>query len=131
MNPKFTLVLTAIALGLPTAGFLVNAVTAGKLPRKVVTFLGPGVVLGAFAATLILLAELLAQPAAGRGITVFLWHWLNLSVGSSAGAVAKTGFNANFSIRIDPLSVLMMLVITGIGGLIHVYSVGYMADDPG
>lgn len=131
MNPKFTLVLTAIVLGLPTAGFLVNALTAGKLPRKVVSFLGPGVVLGAFAATLILLAELLSQPPAHRGITVFLWHWLNLSVGASAGAVAKTGFNANFSIRIDPLSVLMMLVITGIGGLIHVYSVGYMADDPG
>ncbi len=131
MNPKFTLVLTAIALGLPTAGFLVNALTAGKLPRKAVSLLGPGVVLGAFAATLILLAELLAQPAPRRGITVALWHWLNLSVGAHAGVVARSGFNANFSIRIDPLSVLMMLVITGIGGLIHVYSVGYMADDPG
>ena len=131
MNPRFTLVLTAIALGLPTAGFLINALSAGKLPRKLVSFLGPGVVLGAFVATLILMAELLAQPPAGRGVTVVLWHWLNLSVGAHAGVVAKSGFNANLSIRIDPLSVLMMLVITGIGGLIHVYSVGYMADDPG
>ena len=131
MNPHFTLVLAAIALGLPTAGFLVNALSAGKLPRRVVTFLGPGVVLGAFLATLVLLAALLAQPPAGRGVTVVLWHWLNLRGGSSLAATATTGFSANFTVRIDSLSVLMMLVITGIGGLIHVYSVGYMAADPG
>ena len=131
MNPSFTLVLCAVVLGLPTAGFLVNALTGGKLPRKVVSFLGPGVVLGAFVATLILLVELLAQPPAGRGITVVFWQWLNLSVGSAGGAVARSGFNADFSVRIDSLSVLMMLVITGIGGLIHVYSVGYMAEDSG
>jgi NADH-quinone oxidoreductase subunit L len=131
VNSNFTLVLSAIALGLPTAGFLVNALSAGRLPRRVVTFLGPGVVLGAFGATVILLVELLAQPPAARGITVTFWQWLDLGVRSGAGAVAKTGFNANFTVRIDPLSLVMMLVITGIGGLIHVYSVGYMAEDPG
>jgi NADH-quinone oxidoreductase subunit L len=130
MNASFTMVLCAIALGLPTAGFLVNALSAGKLPHRLVSFLGPGVVLGAFVATLILLVELLAQPPASRGINIVFWHWLDLSVGSGGGAVARTGFNANFSVRIDSLSVLMMLVITGIGGLIHVYSVGYMAEDP-
>ena len=66
MNPTFTLALCAIALGLPTAGFLVNALTAGKLPRRVVTFLGPGVVLGAFGATVILLAELLSPSSPSR-----------------------------------------------------------------
>jgi len=131
MNPTFTLVLSAVVLGLPTAGFLINALTAGKLPRRVITLLGPGVVLGSFVATVILLVELLAQRAAARGSTVVFWHWLNLSVGPAGGAVARSGFNANFTVRIDPLAVLMMLVITGIGGLIHVYSVGYMAEDPG
>ncbi|HEY6538243.1 MAG TPA: NADH-quinone oxidoreductase subunit L [Candidatus Dormibacteraeota bacterium] len=131
MNPTFTMVLCAVVLGLPTAGFLVNVLTAGRLPRPVVSLLGPGVVLGAFLACLVLLVELLAQPPGGRGITIDFWHWLNLSVGSGGGAVARSGFNANFSVRIDSLSLLMMLVITGIGGLIHVYSVGYMAGDPG
>ncbi|HVC40015.1 MAG TPA: NADH-quinone oxidoreductase subunit L [Candidatus Dormibacteraeota bacterium] len=130
MNPTFTLVLCGVALGLPTAGFLINALSAGRLPHRVVTLLGPGVVLGAFAASVILLVELLTQPPSGRGITVILWHWLNLSVGPANGALGRAGFNANFSLRIDPLSILMMLVITGIGGLIHVYSVGYMAEDP-
>jgi NADH-quinone oxidoreductase subunit L len=131
VNPNSTLALSAVALGLPTAGFLVNALSAGRLPRRVVSLLGPGVVLGAFVATVVLLVQLLGQPPAARGITVTLWQWLDLSVRSGSGAVAKTGFNANLTVRIDPLSLLMMLVITGVGGLIHVYSVGYMAEDPG
>ncbi len=131
MNPNFTFVLSAIALGLPTAGFLAVALTGGRLPRRVVSITGPGVVLGAFAAAVILLVELLAQRPDARGITIVFWQWLNLGVGTAGGAVARTGFNANFTVRIDPLAVLMMLVITGIGGLIHVYSVGYMAGDPG
>ncbi len=123
------LVLAAIVLGLPTAGFLVNALTLGKLPKLVVAWMGPGVVLGAFAATVVTFVAMLTRPPSQRGITVVFWHWLNASVGSAGGVAAQSGFNANFSVRIDPLSVLMMLVITGIGGLIHVYSVGYMAHD--
>ncbi|MGH7758701.1 MAG: NADH-quinone oxidoreductase subunit L, partial [Candidatus Dormibacteria bacterium] len=130
MNPWLSFVLAAIVLGLPSAGFLVQAFSAGRLPRRVTAWLGPGVVLGAFVATLILLSELLAQPPAGRGITIVFWHWLNLG-GGGATAAARAGFNANFSVRIDPLSLLMMLVITGIGGVIHVFSVGYMAKDEG
>ncbi|MGH7697073.1 MAG: NADH-quinone oxidoreductase subunit L [Candidatus Dormibacteria bacterium] len=131
MNASFTLVLSAIVLGLPTAGFLVNALSAGRLPRRVVAWLGPGVVLGAFVATLILLVEMLAQAPAARGVTVVFWHWLALGSGSATAAPGLAGFSADFSVRIDPLALVMMLVITGIGGLIHVYSVGYMAEDSG
>ncbi|MHB1525579.1 MAG: NADH-quinone oxidoreductase subunit L [Candidatus Dormibacteria bacterium] len=130
MNPTFIFILSAIILGLPTAGFAVNALTMGRLPRRLVAWMGPGVVLGAFIATLITLWDMLQQPASSRGITVVFWHWLNASVAAGHGVAAQPGFNANFSVRIDPLAVLMMLVITGIGGLIHVYSVGYMAEDP-
>jgi len=130
VNPTLILVLATIVLGLPTAGFLVNALSAGRLPKKVVAWMGPGVVLGAFVATLVIFVAMLERPANDRGITVVLWHWLNTSVASAGGVSAQAGFNANFSLRIDPLAVLMMLVITGIGGIIHVYSVGYVADDP-
>ena len=130
MNPTLIFVLSAIVLGLPTAGFALNALTMGRLPRRLVAWMGPGVVLGAFVATLIILVDMLRQPASSRGVTVLFWHWLNASVAAGGGVAAQAGFNANFSVRIDPLSVLMMLVITGIGGLIHVYSVGYMAEDP-
>ncbi len=131
MNPTLILVLSAVILGLPTAGFLVNALTLGRLPRRLVAWMGPGVVLAAFAATVVTLISMLSRPATDRGITIVFWHWLNASVASGSGVSAQAGFNANFSVRIDPLSVLMMLVITGIGGLIHVYSVGYMAHDRG
>lgn len=131
MNPTLILVLSAVILGLPTAGFLVNALTLGRLPRRLVAWMGPGVVLAAFAATVVTLISMLSRPATDRGITIVFWHWLNASVVSGSGVSAQAGFNANFSVRIDPLSVLMMLVITGIGGLIHVYSVGYMAHDRG
>ncbi len=40
-------------------------------------------------------------------------------------------FNVDFGLRLDPLSLLMLLVVTGVGGLIHIYSYGYMRDDPG
>ncbi len=129
MNPTFTLVLAAIVLGLPTAGFLVNALTFGKLPKAVVAWMGPGVVLGSFVAAVVALVAMMSRPPSDRGITIVFWHWLNASVGSGGGVAAQAGLNANFSVRIDPLSVLMMLVITGIGGLIHVYSVGYMDHD--
>ncbi|MGC8474189.1 MAG: proton-conducting transporter membrane subunit, partial [Candidatus Dormibacteria bacterium] len=129
MNPQLTLVLSAVVLGLPTASFAVNAVTAGRLPRRVVTYMGPGAVLGSFVATLVLLATMLGQSPSHRGITVTFWQWLNASIGGGSGVSAHAGLNAAFSVRIDPLAILMMLVITGIGGLIHVYSVGYMAED--
>ncbi|MGA9774707.1 MAG: NADH-quinone oxidoreductase subunit L [Candidatus Dormiibacterota bacterium] len=131
MNPTLTLVLSALALGLPTAGFALNAVTAGRLPRRLVALMGPGVVLGSFVATLVLLASMLMQAPSRRGITVTFWNWLTASTTAGSGVTAHSGLNAAFSVRIDPLSVLMMLVITGIGGVIHVYSVGYMAEDPG
>ncbi len=131
MNPTLTMVLAAIVLGLPTAGFLINALTLGRLPKAVVTWMGPGVVLGAFLAAVVTLIAMMSRPPSQRGITVTFWHWLNTSVASGSGVAAQSGFNANFSVRIDPLSVLMMLVITGIGGLIHVYSIGYMGHDRG
>ncbi len=131
MNPTLTLVLSALALGLPTAGFALNAVTAGRLPRRLVALMGPGVVLGSFVATLVLLASMLMQAPSRRGVTVTFWNWLTASTTAGSGVTAHSGLNAAFSVRIDPLSVLMMLVITGIGGVIHVYSVGYMAEDPG
>ncbi|MDW8309452.1 MAG: NADH-quinone oxidoreductase subunit L [Verrucomicrobiales bacterium] len=41
------------------------------------------------------------------------------------------GLNVDFGLKLDPLSLVMMLVVTGVGGAIHVYSLGYMRDDPG
>ena len=76
----------------------------------------------AFAWTLCLCALGLAaaMPAAARIFESDLYNW-----------IASGEFRVPIGFRIDALSVIMCLVVTGVGFLIHVYSIGYMHDDPG
>ena len=61
---------------------------------------------------------LLAMPAGGQRSTMHLWGWIE------AG-----NFHADFGLRVDALSGVMVMIVTGVGALIHLYSVGYMAHD--
>jgi len=102
----------------PLAGFLALVLTRGRLPRRAAGVIGVGSVALSF-----VLAVLISQELLGSGLashTQTLWTWI--SVG---------GFTPGFSFRIDALTVVMLLVITGVGFLIHLYATGYMADDPG
>lgn len=85
--------------------------------------LGSLAVAVSFAAGALLFLEILAEPGHGghnaRSIPVHLFTWI------SAG-----GFSVDAGLVIDQLSILMVLVVTGVGTLIHVYSIGYMAGDP-
>jgi NADH-quinone oxidoreductase subunit L len=122
MTPSTT---TALALGillLPLSGSAVNALVAPRLGRWFTAWSGWLFILGAFAVTLLAFGTILGQPDAARSGTVTLWNWIDLGGGN-----LKLGVD----ITIDQLSVLMLLVITGVGLLIHIYSVGYMAHDPG
>ena len=98
---------------LPLIGFLVIGLGGKKLSKKLVSFIGCGSVLGAF----ILSATIFFQLN-GSSTVVKLADWIN---------VGK--LNVDFSFLIDPLAVVFMLIITGVGFLIHVYSIGYMKDD--
>ena len=71
-----------------------------------------------FALAVGIFADLLSRPAEGREVVRHLAEWI--TVGS---------FRVGFDFRIDQLSATMMLVITGVGALIHLYSIGYMAGD--
>jgi NADH-quinone oxidoreductase subunit L len=101
----------------PAAGFLFH-VTAGRRWRAGVAVIGPGVVLGAFA---LAVAAALRLEALGSGAALLdrCYTWLD------AG-----GFRAEAALRFDALAMVMTLVVTGVGFLIHVYSLGYMHDDP-
>ena len=99
---------------LPAAGAILLAGRGWRLPRIVTKIVGPGVVWAAFAVTL----ALFITKASGD---FTYWTWI------------KSGtFDVPFNLLIDNLSIFMCLVITGVGGLIITYSVGYMAheDDP-
>ncbi|HXO59539.1 MAG TPA: NADH-quinone oxidoreductase subunit L, partial [Candidatus Acidoferrum sp.] len=101
----------------PLAGFLVNALFGRLLPRRAVAWIGAGSIGIAFIFAVNLLLQLLtgAQPL---DQTYFTW-W------------QSSDFNVPFNLYVDQLSSLMILVITGVGFLIHVYSIGYMREDPG
>jgi NADH-quinone oxidoreductase subunit L len=101
----------------PLAGFLVNALFGRLLPRRVVAWIGAGSVGIAFIFSLNLLLQLLTGAQA-LDQTYFTW-W------------QSGDFNVPFNLYVDRLSTLMILVITGVGFLIHVYSIGYMREDPG
>ncbi|ACI50498.1 proton-translocating NADH-quinone oxidoreductase, chain L [Gluconacetobacter diazotrophicus PA1 5] len=58
-------------------------------------------------------------PAPHPALRIVLWQWMRVD-----------GFDAHVSFAVDPLSLVMMLVVTGIGFLIHLYACGYMWDDP-
>ncbi len=104
---------------LPLAGAAFNGLFGKKLPRGFVGFVACATVFASFVFAVAAWADL----RAASGETAFaqvLWHW----IGSGA-------FHIDFALRFDRLSAVMVLVVTGVGFLIHVFSLGYMRDDPG
>jgi NADH-quinone oxidoreductase subunit L len=102
---------------IPLAGFLLIGLSAGALSKKASAWIASGSILLAFFFTVPLFFHIQQTQLA---IEVKLFDWI------------KTGpFDAGVAFLVDELSVLFMLVITGIGFLIHLFSVGYMKDDPG
>jgi NADH-quinone oxidoreductase subunit L len=100
---------------LPLIGFLINGLGNGKLPKALVSFIGCGSVFASFLISLFLFSKFQGQP-----YVVNLFDWIN--VGS---------LHIPFSFMIDQLSLVMLLLVTGVGFVIHVYSVGYMSHDAG
>ena len=113
--------LVGLTILLPFLGFLVNGALAFLRPRdkRLASIVGVGSVTAAFAlGVVIFLAVLGAHPEAPYVRT--LWTWM--PVGDLQIAAA---------LQVDQLSVMMLLVVTGVGALIHLFSVGYMGEDPG
>ncbi|HET6946227.1 MAG TPA: NADH-quinone oxidoreductase subunit L [bacterium] len=108
--------LLILILALPLAGWLLNGLIGGRLTRRAVGLIGAGSVGLAFAAAL-LAAQ---QPAVADGWRVVLWDW-----------IAAGSFSVRLGLLLDRLSAVMVLIVTGVGFLIHVYSAGYMREDPG
>jgi NADH-quinone oxidoreductase subunit L len=104
----------------PALSTLVLAVFGRKLPKKYVSWQACLSVFASFVIALISFISLLKTPPESYPLVKSLFTWI------SAGS-----FSANLSFQFDPLSAVMALVVTGVGFLIHVYSVGYMAHDKG
>ena len=109
-----------IVPALPLAGFLLLAVCGGRLPRGVSAAIGAGSVGLALVAAAAAAVQFASAPPAGGAYTRVLWQWV--SVG---------GFSPSISFTVDALSVVMILVVTGVGFLIHLYSTRFMAGEEG
>ncbi len=111
------------ALGLillfPALGVLFNLFGGRSAGRGAVNLIGPGVIFAAFVVALWGFIKLLAMPP-GAALVCGLWPW-----------IAAGPFHVELGLRLDALSAVMTLVVTGVGALIHLYSAGYMADDAG
>ena len=115
----------------PLIGFLINGVlgpvTGKPLNKLFAGALGTAAVFLSFGVACLLFQHVMAAPDGHKQATVYLAPWL--SVPTDPNGIHS--FAVNFELLIDPLSVLMMLIITGVGGLIHLYSTSYMAEDKG
>src|SRR5258706_224316 len=112
--------LTWLILALPLAGFVALGLCGRVLPRWLIGLIGCGVVCGAFVPAVVDFISMLGMAATARTVDTTFWTWL-----TSGGLTIK------FGLLSDPLSAVMLLVVTGVGFLIHVYSIGYMEGDPG
>jgi NADH-quinone oxidoreductase subunit L len=118
-----TLGLVWLVPALPLAGAVLNGALALWRPqaKTAVSVVGVGVLLAAAALAIAIFATLSgSHPEGGEPFVVRLWDWI--LVGDLRIAMA---------LQVDQLSVVMLLVVTGVGALIHLFSVGYMHADPG
>ncbi len=104
----------------PLLGFLLNGLALGKLGKKMISAIACGSVGLSFLFSVSAFFKLLDLPVDARILHETLFTWI------PAGA-----FHVNIGFLVDPLSAVMILVVTGVGFLIHIYSIGYMHDDPG
>ena len=104
---------------LPLIGFLFSIFFGKRLPKNLVASVASVAVLVPFILTVSIFIPFVntldAEP-----IRILLGEWIQIGK-----------LSVNYSFQLDQLSLMMMLVITGVGFLIHVYSAGYMHDDPG
>jgi NADH-quinone oxidoreductase subunit L len=110
-----------LAVAFPLLGFLVNGALAIRRPqaKNAVSAVGVGVLVASFVVSAAVFLELWRHPPHQPTI-INLWRWLPV------GAL-----QIDMGFQVDQLSAVMLLIVTGVGSLIHLFSVGYMKEDPG
>jgi len=105
-----------LTIAFPLLGVLANGIVGRRLGRRLNGLIGAGAVAAAFVVGVVVFAQTSALPEHAQRVP--LWDWM--TVGS---------FRVAASLLVDPLSMVMTLVVTGVGLLIHIYAIGYMEHD--
>ncbi len=102
----------------PAAGALINLLIGHRLNKTLIGAIAAGVVIAAFLVAVGLLFSLFGLDPDARSVTVHLWDWITIEK-----------FQVSSAMLIDPLSITLTLVVTGVGALIHIYSISYMEHE--
>jgi NADH-quinone oxidoreductase subunit L len=110
-----------LAPALALLGFVLNGILALARPKSktLVSVIGAGVLLAAFA---VAVAVFTAFPTVHAQAPLVYRFWSWIPVGT---------LQVDFAFQVDQLALVMLLVVTGVGSLIHLFSIGYMKEDPG
>ncbi len=110
-----------LAVAFPLLGFLINGGLSLRRPqaKDLVSVVGVGVLAASFLVSAALFVQLRAHPP-HQPVLVDLWRWLPVGP-----------LQIDMGFQLDQLSAVMLLIVTGVGSLIHLFSVGYMKEDPG
>ncbi len=102
----------------PLMGFLINGLFGSRFKQSQIGAIASAAIGLSFIVSVTIFFQVLQLPASERSISKTIYTWI------------RTGdFQVDISFLIDPLSLVMLLVVTGVGLLIHVYSIGYMHGD--
>jgi NADH-quinone oxidoreductase subunit L len=107
-----------LVIALPLAGALILLV-GGRFTDRWGHWLGTALPIGSFVISLLMFLDLMGRGEEERQVSQHLYDWIQVG-----------GLDVGMDLLYDPLSALFLLLITGVGSLIHVYSIGYMAHDP-
>ena len=102
---------------LPLVGFLLNVFVIRQ--ERAAGLVASGLVVASFVVALLAVFGLAGLPEDARRVQSVAWEWINTG-----------SFRVPFGILLDPLTGVMVLLVTGVGALIHIYSIGYMHGDP-
>ncbi|MBI1797139.1 MAG: NADH-quinone oxidoreductase subunit L [Candidatus Eisenbacteria bacterium] len=108
----------ALIPALPLAAVAVNLILGDRLGRRGTAFLACGAVFASFVLAALSVIHLASLPPGARTMVADVYTWMRVG-----------DFKVDVAFLLDPLSSVMVLVVTGVGFLIHLYSVGYMAHD--
>jgi NADH-quinone oxidoreductase subunit L len=108
----------------PLLGFIILGLLGRLLRRSGILTVAWGACGLSFLIAIFNFISIISTPVSGRSNDVTIYEWVTSGIGNGA-------FHLNFGLLYDPLTATMLLVVTGVGLLIHIYSAGYMEDDPG
>ncbi|NUS57904.1 MAG: NADH-quinone oxidoreductase subunit L, partial [Streptomycetaceae bacterium] len=107
-----------LLIALPLAGAAI-LLLGGRRTDRWGHLLGAAMSVASFAVGAAMFAQMIGYDAESRRRTLHLWDFIDVGT-----------FKVGMDLLVDPLSITFVLLITGVGSLIHIYSIGYMAEDP-